>query len=454
MTTEMLVLDGYKIRHWLNARKFTNQKAADSSGLAEEEINRITSDGHVDLDGDSARSLAQVLNLPISELVVSGNVTPAVLYQSKAEVLETKREVFRAGMHFYNYYSLPSPQGYVAPVLIDILCPKDRDPVQNNGHLEPAITISLGPNHLYGLWGDKTAPDAWQRLDVNKSDEHSWIVGDSYVEPPYQPHSYSRAEDGPAQILSYTIKSNLEDFVHSTNSWSNEMFGELVENFQSRPAYAAILEQLMSRRGYNADSLSAQVELGGNSLFAYLNGDETALDVADLKGIGKCLGVDYRLLLPPVLIHDSVGKTWCSVEESIRSIRQYESYTVASMSVAPQHSDLMGLFMKVDSNIKNDVKDLIDHSCSHYLVTGGDMVMWYIDKDGEQRQIRLADGDAMWIGPFIRHGFSGKGSLIKMGNGEGLSYLQQLEFSNTYNLSEILLRCRKDKQVWGYDEKP
>ena len=62
---------------------------------------------------------------------------------------KTKRPINRGGIHFYNYYTLPSPHGYVAPVLIDILCPKNKMPTLNNRHLEPAITVSLGPNDIY-----------------------------------------------------------------------------------------------------------------------------------------------------------------------------------------------------------------------------------------------------------------------------------------------------------------
>ena len=45
--------------------------------------------------------------------------------------------------------------GYVAPVLIDILCPKNKLPKLNNGHLESAITLSLGPNDIYARFGKK-----------------------------------------------------------------------------------------------------------------------------------------------------------------------------------------------------------------------------------------------------------------------------------------------------------
>ena len=79
---------------------------------------------------------------------------PSFIYNSKETIEKTKRPIKRGGIHYYNYYTLPSPKGYVAPVLIDILCPKNKLPVLNNGHLEHAITINLGPGNIYGRWGE------------------------------------------------------------------------------------------------------------------------------------------------------------------------------------------------------------------------------------------------------------------------------------------------------------
>ena len=452
MSNDSLALDGYKVRRWLNARKFTNKKAAESSGLSEQEIRDISANQRTVTNPHIAARLAKSLNLPVSELVATGGALTPLIHYTREQVLATKREVFRGGFHFYNYYSFPCPQGFVAPVLIDILCPENRDPVQNNGHLEPAITINLGPNDIYGLWGDKSEPDAWHKMMTNKNGSHEWIIGDSYVEPPYQPHSYSRAENGPAQILSYTVKSNLAEFVNSANQWSDDAFSQMEQAIGNQAPFAATLTQLMRRRGYDAGSLAAHVGIGDNSLTAFLEGDETALGLNEIKAIGEKLGADYRLFMPPMFIHDRVGKTWCTVEDSIESIREFESYTVASMSAAPQHTDLMGLFIKVESSHGNQIIDLADHSSSHYYVTAGSLVLHYLDETGQTQSQELGIGDAMWVAPFTRHGFSGDGALIKMGNGEGISCLDQLEFSNTYQLAETLNRCRKDQQVWGFDE--
>ena len=87
-------------------------------------------------------------------------------------------------------------------------------PELNHGHLEPATTISLGPNDIYARFGKKLNKTTWIKFKVNKNKNSDWVVGSSYYEPSYCVHTYSRATDGPGRILSYTTRSYLEIFHH------------------------------------------------------------------------------------------------------------------------------------------------------------------------------------------------------------------------------------------------
>ena len=100
------------------------------------------------MDTHTINEVEKILDVP-KEFLLSHDDVPPYIYNSKHQIEKTKRPIKRGGIHFYNYYTLPSPKGYVAPVLIDILCPKEKLPKLNNGHLEPAITVSLGPNDIY-----------------------------------------------------------------------------------------------------------------------------------------------------------------------------------------------------------------------------------------------------------------------------------------------------------------
>ena len=135
------------------------------------------------------------------------------IFNSKKQIEETKRPIKRGGIHYYNYYTLPSPKGYVAPVLIDILCPKNKLPVLNNGHLEPAITVSLGPNDIYARFAKKINKETLVKFRINPDPKTNWIVGSNYYEPSYCLHTYSRATEGPGKILSYTTRSYIENLL-------------------------------------------------------------------------------------------------------------------------------------------------------------------------------------------------------------------------------------------------
>jgi 2-hydroxyethylphosphonate dioxygenase len=442
------LIDNYKLSHWLNARKLTLPMAAERADLDPALVAELVKGRRAELPLDEAGRLAQVLNVSVGHLAGGADRLPDVIHHTREQVEATRRAVNRGGIHFYNYYTLPSPNGYISPVLIDILCPSDRLPIQNNGHLEPAITINLGPGHINGLWGHELNDDTWHPFYANDTAKESWILGDSYLEPPYCPHTYARHGDEPTQILSYTIRSNLEPFLAASNGWSDQAYDNFLAGLADRPFGATVLRTFMKRHAYHTASLAARAGIGDNRLAVFLDGDEDALEVAEMQDLGRLLGFDYRMLLPVVRNHDAVGKSWCSIKQSIRSIRAYESYTVASMSASAQCANLMGLFIKVSNPGPLGEPDLMDHSSCHFLVTGGVMTFVWQDANGERREQVLGDRDALWVGSFVRHGFYGAGSLIKMGNGEGSSYLDYFEMSNTYEAAQALRRGRKDTTSW------
>lgn len=442
-------IDSYKLMHWMNARKLTPAMVADRSNVPLELIEAITK-GQVDagISVDQVAVIASELNIGVGSLSVDDDTVPDVIFMPDAEVKATKREVDRGGIHFYNYYNLPAPKGFIAPVLIDILCPAGRVPTQNNGHLEPAITINLGPGHIQGLWSHDIEDDTYHPLCANQGDDADWILGESYLEPPYCPHTYARHGDEPTRILSYTVKSNLESLVNVSNTWSDSAHENFVGTLNGGKFGSFALKTLMDRHAYDVKTLSARLGVGDNGITSFLDGDETALQLEDLKKIAGLMGCDYRLFMPILRNHDRVGRSWCSVEESIASKRTFKSYQVASMSVSPQYPDLMGLFMKVDKRADDEELDLVEHSVIHYFVTAGSPIFHWRKPDGSLAKQALSEGDALWVNAYVQHSFSDAGALIKMGNGEGTSYLDHFEMSNTFDVAGALRRGRHDTSTW------
>ena len=65
----------------------------------------------------------------------------------------------------------------------------------------------------------------------------------------------------------------------------------------------------------------------------------------------------------------------------------------------------------------------------------------------------IENGDCLWISAFTRHGFTGTGSLLKISDGQNISYLDKEDLTNTYNINSVLNRVTGDVQNWGHDEK-
>ncbi|HXZ02444.1 MAG TPA: histidine kinase [Stellaceae bacterium] len=447
---QSVAVDGFKVMHWLNARKLTLEAAARTIGIPSDTLNPITQSESCQFPADLVEKLALCLNVEAHQISADNAASPQIIVMKRREIEATRRAIYRDGIHFYNYYSLPSPKGKVGPVILDILCPKGRLPKLNNGHLEPAITVNIGPGDIYGRWGEDLTDDTWNVLAANKTGREPWILGDSYTEPSYCRHTYSLVADERAQIISYTVKSNLEGFLNEANAWSARAFDTMLEKLCDGPAQASIMTLQMGRRGFSAETLAETLSLSRNAILGYLAGDSDSLSVADLRAIGTHLGVDYRLFLPAAQNRDRVGKTFCSVANSLSTIRRYQSYTVASMASAPTESDLVGLFMRVDKSACDETPDLTDHGPSHYLTTRGKLSL-HVCTDEERQVIDLEPGDAVWLGPFVPHAFFGQGALAKLGNGAGSSYLDQIQLSNTFDPRATLKQGRRNLRGWGYD---
>ena len=178
--------DTYKITHWMNVRKVTVQQVATAVG---QPLDLTTAGAWPEA---LVTAVASFLQVQPHQLTASERRGLTVLPRTADELLATNRPIQRGGIHFYNYYTMASPPDTVGPVILDILCPADRLPDLNNGHLEPAITVNIGPGDIHGRWGGTLSESTWQVLRAN-GDDDSWIAGDSYIEPSYCPHSYSRA---------------------------------------------------------------------------------------------------------------------------------------------------------------------------------------------------------------------------------------------------------------------
>ena len=438
----MAYLDIIKINHWLNARKLT----INSFKIKQLKLyKKLKKNKNFKSSNNEIKYLLKILNVNKSDLILK-KILPEYIFMTKKQILSTKRPIKRDGIHFYNYYTLPSPVGFKAPVILDILCPQNKLPKLNNGHLEHAITINLGPGDIYGRWGkDIKKSENFSKISFNNKSE-PWIVGDTYLEPTYLPHTYSLASKKPSQILSYTAKSQLQKFVNNANIWSEKSYKNFIKSIDGNGNKISFLNFFLSSRGLDFNYISKKTKISNLKLKKFFNKKKIDLkkDKTLINKICVLLQIDSSIFKEKSFKEDPVGKTFFSFKESIKSIRSYKSYLVSSMSASERYPDLYGFFMKIFK--KKRIKDLMYYASSHYLATSGKMKFYINNKTYEFRK-----GDAIWISPFISHGFSGEGSIIKISNGECLDYLDIYEINKIYNPNYILRRIYKDEENWGYD---
>lgn len=428
--------DPYKVIHWMNVRKVTTTQLAAGTGQA------LDPGEAASWPSELVGEVARFLSVPPEKITAREGTRLTAVCRTAAEMRQTKREIQRGGIHFYNYYTMAAPAGAVAPVILDILCPAGRLPELNNGHLEPAITVNLGPGDIYGRWGEDLTADTWRVMAANTGSD-GWIVGDSYVEPSYCPHSYSLVTGSPARIISYTGHSNLSDLLEELNDWDDSAASLLLDRLKADLDPAALAEILLARRGHTLTTAAQALGWPADELTRGLNAGSADL----LRDLGTALGFDYRLLLAPRTLRDRVGKTYRSVTECRADVREFLGYQVTSLACAPQLPDLTGMFMRVNGDGGGELCDLAE---THYLVTAGNLDLEWATAGGSERASLSADSTA-WIAPWIVHRWSGHGDLVKLGSGRHVSYLDLLELTNTFQAGVTLRRGHHDSRGWGYD---
>ena len=435
MSQKKIIIDFIKLNHWLNARKITTKLIDKKQKTL---AKKLSLKKNFSISPRELDFINTDLSIPTEKIEVQNKIPDYILW-TKSKIDKTKRPINRDGIHFYNYYSLPIPNGFVGPVILDILCPKNKLPKLNNGHLEQAITINLGNSDIYGRWGKKKNKVNFSKIKYNNSSKNPWIIGDTYVEPTYCPHSYSRATEHNSQILSYTAKSPLEKFIKNLNNWSKSNYENLIKNIKSKNPRVSILKLYLDNKGVDLKYLSQKIKVKVKTLEQILNNKSVLIKTCRLLKINPDLfnNIQYTS-------EDSIGKTYLSYKDSFKTIRKYKSYTIASMASSERYSDLFGYFIKVSGSKK--VKDLCDFASSHYLITDGEF-----NFNIDNKTIKVKKGDAIWMSSFKSHGFSGKGSLLKISNGECVDSSDLREILNIYKPVETLKRSYKDRISWGYE---
>lgn len=399
------------------------------------------------LEEEKIEKIAKKLNINKSELTFNSNKQKEFIFLSREDLEKTKREVFRDGIHFYNYYTLPTPLGFVSPVILDILCPSNRMPKLNNGHFEEAITVNLGPDDIYGRWEeDINCKDNFSIIKANHN-EDNWIVGDSYFEPSYCKHSYSLAyPNTSAKIISYTAYNELSNFKKATNNLPAINRKSIFKNKDTNLQFSII--EKFRKSSYMSEELLCKLANIKSSEYEKLK--KTRLDDFTLESIATVLNIDPRLLKVGATGGDKLGKEYMSIDQSKNLQSDYLGYQVAPTARSSRAPDLKGTFL----NVKGECGEKLDlqHNV-HYLVIQGNLKFryWTDDASGPV-DLELNVFDSLWLSPGFQHLFTGEGSLLALTNGEKFGYLSDFALANIWNHNQFTNRLIEKEIGWGYDE--
>ena len=217
-------------------------------------------------------------------------------------------------------------------------------PKLNNGHLEHAITINLGPGDIYGRWGKNIKKsENFSKISFNNGSD-PWIIGDTYLEPTYLPHTYSLVGKKPSQILSYTAKSQLQKFVNNANIWSEKSYKNFIKSIDGNGNKISFLNFFLNSRGLDFKYISQKTKISNLRLKKFFNKKkiDSKKDKILVDKICKLLQIEPAIFREKSFKEDLVGKTFFSYKDSIKSIRSYKSYLVSSMSASERYPDLYG----------------------------------------------------------------------------------------------------------------
>ena len=323
-------------------------------------------------------------------------------------------------------------------------------PKLNNGHLEPAITVSMGPNDIYARFDEKLKKDTWIKFGVNKDKKTNWILGSSYFEPSFCKHSYSRATNGLGRIISYTTKSNIESLLN--DKLNNNSYKNFMSYNKNKKINRSLLKLELENRGYSIEKISSLIRVPVKKIKNYFKNSNSKLDIKNIRKICNIINIEPFNFFEKKFKEDSVGKSYLSYKDSIKTIRKFKSYKIASIANSKRFPDLTGYFMKVFNKKKIFTNDIFDSKCSHYFVTSG-KIRVNINAESKKISKNLREGDCLWMSAFTYHGFVGNGSLLKISDGQNINNLEKEDLINTYRLNDVLKRTKNDIQNWGHDEK-
>ena len=421
-----LVKSGQNFLGILNDIKRRPEDAAKELDIPLDEINAIIK-GQKTVSQEIVNKAVKIWPVNARDFyIIRDDCTAGLKIMRAEDSKKSSRIMERAGKPYYEYRD--TAMSTVAPFrpewIMELCHVENNDPsnpeVQwNNGHFMHQFTYFIGEVNFYY----KDAKGEKKIAVMN--------TGDSMYITPFISHTFAtrKGADQNGLILALTYGGKLTgDNQQELSALSVDLGSEFALDFSTKEkASASLLKYNRKIANISIEELSRRTNISKINLESFESGIILPSH-ADLELISKALTVNIRDLLPNDITEDKVivkhrndGKKWTYPETT----KSYEFLELASTTALPYSK---AFEVQVNNSNTNDYN--LKVGSHQYLYNIGNMpvsITWECENKNYSEAIN--PGDSVYIKPFIKHNFSGKGKLLILGIGGKIAGDSQRELS-------------------------
>ena len=422
-----LIRSGRNFLGILNDLKRRPEDAAKELGISEDEINSIIS-GKKEISSDLVNLAIKIWPVNARDFYINRDDCPSGIKIMRAKDSEkSKRIMDRAGKPYYEYRdTVMSTNCHFRPEWIMELCTvEDNEPDNptaqwNNGHFIHQFTYFIGEVNFYY----KSSSGEKKVAIMN--------TGDSMYVNPFAPHTFTTRKGAKQNglILALTYGNKLKgDSQQELSSISSKLGSEFVLDFSSKnKAVSSLFKFHRKAASLSLNELSKRSTITLDKLHEIENG-KLVPTYTEFEQLANALNVNTRDLLPNDIIENKIVikyhnecKKWYYPE----STKAYELRELAFTRALPYSKAFEMMVQKTDNN------DLdLSAGLHQYVYNVGEMsvtINWTLN-DKNYKEI-IDPGDSMYIKPFLKHNFRGKGKLLILRIGGKMTGDPQIELSH------------------------
>ncbi|MEX0861700.1 hypothetical protein [Nitrosopumilus sp.] len=404
-----LIKSGQNFLGILNDIKRRPEDAAFELGITLEEINLIIS-GQKTVSQEILEKAVKIWPVNARDFYIIRDDCPTgIKIMTMKESEKSSRIMDRAGKHYYEYRD--TAMSSVAPFrpewIMELCYVDDNNPNNplaqwNNGHFMHQFTYFIGEVNFYY----KTLNGEKKVAIMN--------TGDSMYITPFVSHTFTTRKGAKQNglILALTYGNKLTgDIQQELSALSTNLGSEFALDFSSnKKTSSSLLKFHREIANISLEELSRRTNILTSDLESFEIGDHIPLN-NDLKKIATALEVNTRDLMPNDKIEDRViikhhndGKKWYFPELT----KAYSFIDLASTVTLPYSK---AFEVEVLDSQNNDLD--LKAGLHQYIYNIGDTpvkLTW--EFDGKQLSKNINSGDSVYVKPFVRHNFRGKGKIL------------------------------------------